>query len=165
MMNEEEFAEVNEKFDERVRLFKEKPELFEKMRLEAIESFLDTIKDLEKRKRLEGLQWRVDQVRRKNKNPLSSCTALSEMMWANFRELNELWKEARELIGKSGLMLEKTEGDLRSSLEEVKKPKEADIVPLTPRKKESEPEEKTPEKMNPIDPVLDPNRPRGPYAS
>jgi hypothetical protein len=35
---------------------------------------------VERRERLRGLQWRIDQARR-NRSPLSACIYISNMMW------------------------------------------------------------------------------------
>ena len=57
----------------------ENPDKFEEERLRNIRALIDSAPD-EKRKRLEGLQWRIDMVRGRHKNPLGACIEISQMM-------------------------------------------------------------------------------------
>lgn len=49
-------------FDEMKTLALSNPEAFEEIRRQHIESFLNTVPQ-EKRRRLTGLQWKIDQIR------------------------------------------------------------------------------------------------------
>jgi hypothetical protein len=56
------------------------PEAFEAERSEVIEQAINEASP-EKRQRLHGLQWRIDQVRLLARTPLSACMEMSQMMW------------------------------------------------------------------------------------
>ena len=67
-------------FEHWVRLAQEDPEQFEQMREQRIREMIETVPD-ELRQRIEGLQWRIDQLRQTAKSPLASCIRISSMMW------------------------------------------------------------------------------------
>lgn len=56
------------------------PAAFEAKRREVIEAAIARAPG-DRQQRLRGLQWRVEQVRRRAANPLAACIALSGMMW------------------------------------------------------------------------------------
>ena len=56
------------------------PELFEKLRREAIDEVIDNAHESH-RQRLRCLQWRIDQERRRSNSPLGACVRISRMMW------------------------------------------------------------------------------------
>lgn len=58
------------------------PAAFEKMRLAAIDDFIQNVPE-ENRERLRRLQWRIDQERRLARTPMNACIRLSRMMWKN----------------------------------------------------------------------------------
>ncbi len=67
-------------FDEWANLAKEDPDAFENKRQQMIQDVLD--KSSPKiRRRMEGLQWQIDQVRATSTNPMASCLKISQMMW------------------------------------------------------------------------------------
>lgn len=61
-------------------LAKNDPDAFEAQRSEVIEQAINEASP-EKRQRLHGLQWRIDQVRQLARTPLSACMEMSQMMW------------------------------------------------------------------------------------
>lgn len=73
-------------FDDLMSLALNDPDAFEEERRRHIESFLDSVPQ-EKRKRLLGLQWQVDQVRKLAKTPMASCIAISNMMKESLNKL------------------------------------------------------------------------------
>lgn len=73
-------------FDELVSLALNDPDAFEEERCRYIESFLDSVPQ-EKRKRLLGLQWQIDQVRKLARTPMASCIAISNMMKESLEKL------------------------------------------------------------------------------
>jgi hypothetical protein len=81
-------------FDEMLALAKSDPASFESRREEYIESFLTSI-PAEKRRRLRGLQWRIDQTRQLARSHMASCIAISNMMWDS---LQLLGLQQRELV-------------------------------------------------------------------
>lgn len=72
------------------------PESFEKKRLEIIEFFFANVPE-EKRRRLRGLQWQVDQTRQLTHTPMASCLAISNMMWDSLHQLNIQQRELQDL--------------------------------------------------------------------
>ena len=66
-------------FDYWADLAKSDPGAFEAERREVIADFLSEI-PAEKRKNLERLQWRIDQIRRCSSSPLGACIKISNMM-------------------------------------------------------------------------------------
>ncbi|NOX91742.1 MAG: DUF3135 domain-containing protein [Gammaproteobacteria bacterium] len=84
-------------FDEMLALARTDPATFEAKRAEYIESFLTSI-PAEKRTRLRGLQWQIDQTRQLARTPMASCIAISRMMWDS---LHLLSNQQRELVALS----------------------------------------------------------------
>ena len=66
-------------FDSMTAIAKEDPVEFERLRQMAIDEFIESAPP-DRRERLRGLQWRIDQERR-NRTPLSACLRISKMMW------------------------------------------------------------------------------------
>lgn len=69
-------------FDTWANLAQENPEAFEQQRLAVIEHAIQNA-PAQHQQRLRALQWRVDQERRRAKNPLNACIKISRMMWHN----------------------------------------------------------------------------------
>lgn len=67
-------------FDTWADLARTDPDAFERMRLEAIDAFIESVPE-KNRERLRRFQWRIDQERRRAKTPLAACIRLSSMMW------------------------------------------------------------------------------------
>jgi hypothetical protein len=67
-------------FDELARLAKDDPEAFESRREKMIREVIDSTSP-EIKRRMEGLQWQIDQIRSTSANPMSSCLKISQMMW------------------------------------------------------------------------------------
>lgn len=67
-------------FDQWAIIAKDDPEEFEAMRRALINQMLEQTPDNIKR-RLKGLQWRIDQERERSANPMASCLQISKMMW------------------------------------------------------------------------------------
>ena len=64
------------------------PERFEALRGRVILDFLASVPP-ERRRRLEGLQWRIDAERRRAGTPLAACIRLSGMMWESCAVLQD----------------------------------------------------------------------------
>ena len=67
-------------FEAWARLAREDPEAFESARRRVIEAFIDSA-PAHRRRRLQGLQFRVDLERRRARTPLAACIRISGMMW------------------------------------------------------------------------------------
>ena len=67
-------------FDDWLELAINDPEGFEAARTAAIQGFLDNA-PVHSRKRLTGLQWRIDMIRSNSKTPMAACQAIYSMMW------------------------------------------------------------------------------------
>ena len=76
-------------FDEMSRIAKDDPAAFEQRRQELLSAAIDNASPNIKR-RLEGLQWQVDQVRNTSNTPLASCIRISKMMWDSVLEQDGL---------------------------------------------------------------------------
>lgn len=78
-------------FEEWASLARQDRAAFEKKRAAAIRRCIaETAHDEAARRRLNGLQFRIDMLRRKHKNPLGACIALSQMMMDEARKLGTL---------------------------------------------------------------------------
>ena len=67
-------------FDEWSRLAKDDPSAFEARRIALIEDYLRRFPQSGQR-RLRGLQFRIDMVRRRARTPMGACLKISSMMW------------------------------------------------------------------------------------
>lgn len=76
-------------FDTLVHLHKENPEELERLRLELTSAILENSPP-EARRRLEGLQFRINMELRKARTPEARCVKLSSMMHESFAELNDV---------------------------------------------------------------------------
>ncbi len=67
-------------FDEWRKLAETDPQAFEARRRQEIDRLIGGANE-QVRPRLEGLQWKVDMVRERSKNPGASCAQVFSMMW------------------------------------------------------------------------------------
>lgn len=67
-------------FEQLRNLARDDPEAFEAKRQELIEAVLARVPE-GRRHRMRGLQWRIEQVRRRSGTPMAACVNLSRMMW------------------------------------------------------------------------------------
>ncbi|MFQ5659242.1 MAG: DUF3135 domain-containing protein [Gammaproteobacteria bacterium] len=67
-------------FDHWSSVARENPDRFESMRAALLEQMIEQSPEDIKRRML-GLQWRIDQVRNRSANPLAACLRISRMMW------------------------------------------------------------------------------------
>jgi hypothetical protein len=72
-------------FEAWATLARDNPEEFERRRRAAIDSLIAS--SPANRRRLEGVQFRIDMERRLAHSPLKACLRVSEMMWDTFLEL------------------------------------------------------------------------------
>ena len=56
------------------------PEEFERQRKMIIDEIISSCPK-ESLKRMQGIQWQIDQIRDTSKNPMSACIKISQMMW------------------------------------------------------------------------------------
>lgn len=78
-------------FDEWKELAANDPEAFELKRKRAVQQLIDqTSGDM--RRRLEGIQWKVDMARRASSTPSQSCSRIFSMMWESVYGENGLVK-------------------------------------------------------------------------
>lgn len=69
-------------FDEWAKMAKENPEAFEDRRKKMIQGVIDATSP-EVKRRMQGLQWQIDNIRSTSPNPMASCLKISQMMWDN----------------------------------------------------------------------------------
>lgn len=70
------------------QLARDNPQGYEALRLELIESFIDSASESNK-PRLCGIQFRVDSLRRLSKSSVGSTVRIYELMWKSFLFLNQ----------------------------------------------------------------------------
>ena len=70
----------NMEFQQWVEMAENDPELFERLRQNAINDVIEKA-PIGQRQRLRSLQWRIDQERSRSKSPLGACIRISRMMW------------------------------------------------------------------------------------
>jgi hypothetical protein len=67
-------------FDYWSKLAAEDPQGFEAARRDAVMVLIQRAPH-ERQQRMQGLQWRIDQVRDASTNPMAACLKISSMMW------------------------------------------------------------------------------------
>lgn len=80
-------------FEELQRLAQEDPDKLEKLRIQWCEQLISDAPSSYRRK-LRGLQFRIDMERRKSKSPMAACISLSGMMHDSFDNLRYALNEA-----------------------------------------------------------------------
>ncbi len=75
-------------FDELKAMAAEHPEKLENLRLRMTEEILRNAPE-NRRRRLQGLVFKIDMVRRRAKNPMQACIKLSQMMMDSTLELRQ----------------------------------------------------------------------------
>ncbi|ARU56944.1 hypothetical protein OLMES_2899 [Oleiphilus messinensis] len=83
-------------FDVMLEMAKQDPEALEALRKSLVEKVIATADDRYKRK-LKGLQFKIDMERQRARTPLATCLALSGMMHDSFYRLNDSLNEFRQL--------------------------------------------------------------------
>lgn len=91
-MNNHQPSEYEIDFDAWKTLAQKDPAAFEAKRRQCIEALIEGA-PVEKRRRLRGIQWQVDQIRSLSRTPLASCIAISNMMWDSLYQLNQQQRE------------------------------------------------------------------------
>lgn len=77
-------------FEKWASLASSDPESFERLRQDKIMSVIDKA-TTSHQQRLRKLQWRIDQIRNKNRtSTMAACLAISNLMWDTFERLNEV---------------------------------------------------------------------------
>ena len=72
--------------DELLKMAEHQPDELEKLRIMLCEQLIQGAPE-EQRRKLRGLQFRIDMERRRAKTPLAACIAISDMMHKSFDEL------------------------------------------------------------------------------
>jgi hypothetical protein len=80
----------HEDFNEWAALARSDPRAFEALRREKVQLLIERA-PANRRRRLQALQWRIDQERSRAPSPLEACRRLSGMMWDS-------------VLGKGGLL-------------------------------------------------------------
>lgn len=75
-------------FDVLVDMARNDPQKLENLRLKLTQRVIDGATTEQKRKRLEGLQFRVDLERRRARSPLAAAIKISEMMCHSLADLH-----------------------------------------------------------------------------
>lgn len=83
-------------FDDMARLAQDDPDTFERRRQEMLAEVIDQATP-EIQRRLQGLQWQIDQVRNTASNPMASCIRITRMMWDSVLEEDGLLENLERL--------------------------------------------------------------------
>jgi hypothetical protein len=73
---------------------------FETARRQAIADLIGAAPGERQRRRMQGLQWRIDQIRETSPNAMAACLKLSSMMWETLLGEDGLLDRLRALEGK-----------------------------------------------------------------
>lgn len=112
-------------FDEWAKMAKEDPCAFENMRKKMIQDVIDATSP-EVKKRMQGLQWQIDNIRSTSSNPMASCLKISQMMWDN-------------VLGEDGLLENMHKLNDPDQISKPKQPKvSATIISLNNNKTEAD---------------------------
>lgn len=84
-------------FDTLLAMYREDPDSLEEIRSELTERLLDRVPD-ETRRRLEGLQFRINMELRRARTPQARCLKLSTMMHDSIVELNHCLHNPEEAL-------------------------------------------------------------------
>ena len=77
-------------FEKWATLASSDPQSFEQLRQDKIAAMIERATG-NRQHRLRCLQWRIDQIREKNKDSaMAACLAISELMWDTFEHLSEV---------------------------------------------------------------------------
>ena len=72
------------------------PQKFEELRKDKISNLINGTSG-QRQKRLLGLQWQIDSVRKQHKDSsVAACLAISELMWETFHQLAEVLQSQAE---------------------------------------------------------------------
>lgn len=83
-------------FDEMVKMAKEDPERLETLRKEMVQEIIEAAPTEDQKRKLRGLQFRIDMERTKAKTPLASCIKISSMMRESFVKLKDEIQKLQE---------------------------------------------------------------------
>jgi hypothetical protein len=72
---------------------------FETARRQAIDDLIEAAPGERQRRRMQGLQWRIDQIRETSPNAMAACLKLSNMMWETLLGEDGLLDRLRALEG------------------------------------------------------------------
>ena len=75
-------------FDVLLSMARNRPDELETLRHDLVRSVIDRCASHEGRRRLEGLQFRVDMERERARTPLAACIKVSEMMCRSMADLH-----------------------------------------------------------------------------
>ena len=84
-------------FEEMRKLAEENPEELENLRRKEIDSIINSARNEEQKRKLRGLQFKIDAERSITKNPMALCIKLSDMMKSKFEELRESLNDIKDL--------------------------------------------------------------------
>ncbi len=114
-------------FEAWAELAENDPPAFEDLRQAAIEEAIQQA-PLGSQQRLRGLQWRIDQERRRARTPLAACIRISQMMWESVTGDGGLLQALRGLQGVGNESADMAMGDI------PRLPREAVVVSLADRR-------------------------------
>jgi len=85
-------------FDHWLELAKSDPDSFEVLRSRAIDEVIGRFAE-SRQSHMRCVQWRIDRLRERSRNPMAACIAISGMMWDSFNHLNSTYRHLYEQMG------------------------------------------------------------------
>ncbi len=106
----EQVISYQDQASEWAELAQQDPEAFEEMRLKLIADLINNA-PAELRKRLEGIQWKVEHVRKRAKNPADALFAISNMMWESTQQMGHKQQALLDILMGRGQAIETLYGN------------------------------------------------------
>jgi len=75
-----------DKTNDWAQLAQQDPEAFETMRTELLQNFIQN-SSANVQKKLEGMQWKIEHIRRRANTPAEALAEISNMMWQSTQQL------------------------------------------------------------------------------
>lgn len=99
-------------FDQLREMAQTDPEGLERLRMQLCDQLIQSAPEAYRRK-LRGLQFRVDMERRRAKTPMAACIAISGMMHDSFDRLRQVLNEAASSASATGTRQAETTTDAK----------------------------------------------------
>jgi len=81
-------TDFQDKAKDWAQLAQQDPEAFEIMRAELLQDFIQN-SPANMQKKLEGIQWKIEHIRRRANTPAEALAEISSMMWQSTQQLGE----------------------------------------------------------------------------
>jgi len=85
-----------DKANDWAQLAQQDPEAFEAMRNELLQDFIQN-SPANVQKKLEGVQWKIEHIRRRTSSPAEALAEISSMMWQSTQQLGMKQKDLLDI--------------------------------------------------------------------